>query len=86
MQSLSSRNRFPADPNRHGLADPDRRSGNAYQGTVSCRNLYMLRVPNPTTIYVELANIKNEADRKRILPATNRQALANWLYEGLVKK
>lgn len=61
------------------------RSGSAYQGTVSCRNLYELRVPNPTTIYVELANIKNEADRKRILPATNRQALANWLYEGLVK-
>ena len=61
------------------------RPGSAYQGTVSCRNLYEVRVPNPTTIYVELANIKNEADRKRILPATNRQALANWLYEGLIK-
>jgi len=61
------------------------RAGSAYQGTVSCRNLYEIRVPNPTTIYVELANIKNEADRKRILPATNRQALANWLYEGLIK-
>ena len=61
------------------------RPGNEYQGTVSTRNLYMLRVPYPTTLYVELANIKNEADRKRILPSTNRQALANWLYEGLVK-
>jgi N-acetylmuramoyl-L-alanine amidase len=61
------------------------RPGSAYQGTVSCRNLYEVRIPNPTTIYVELANIKNEADRKRILPATNRQALANWLYEGLIK-
>jgi N-acetylmuramoyl-L-alanine amidase len=58
------------------------RPGSDYQGTVSCRNLYELRVPHPTTLYVELANIKNEADRKRILPSTNRQALANWLYEG----
>ncbi|HEY3386901.1 MAG TPA: N-acetylmuramoyl-L-alanine amidase [Saprospiraceae bacterium] len=61
------------------------RAGNDYQGSVTTRNLYMLRVPYPTTLYVELANIKNEADRKRILPSTNRQALANWLYEGLVK-
>jgi N-acetylmuramoyl-L-alanine amidase len=61
------------------------RAGNEYQGSVSTRNLYMLRVPYPTTLYVELANIKNEADRKRILPSTNRQALANWLYEGLIK-
>ena len=61
------------------------RPGNDYQGSVSTRNLYMVRVPYPTTLYVELANIKNEADRKRILPSTNRQALANWLYEGLIK-
>lgn len=56
-----------------------------YHGTVSCRNLYMLRIPFPTTLYVELANIKNEYDRKRILPSTNRQALANWLCEGLCR-
>ncbi len=61
------------------------RAGGDYQGTVSCRNLYMLRVPFPTTLYVELANIKNEYDRKRILPSTNRQALANWLCEGLCR-
>jgi N-acetylmuramoyl-L-alanine amidase len=61
------------------------RPGNEYEGTVSCRNLYELRVPLPTTLYVELANIRNESDRKRILPSTNRQALANWLYEGMVR-
>lgn len=61
------------------------RADGAYHGTVSCRNLYMLRVPYPTTLYVELANIKNESDRKRIVPSTNRQALANWLCEGLSK-
>lgn len=61
------------------------RADGEYHGTVSCRNLYMLRVPFATTLYVELANIKNEHDRKRILPSTNRQALANWLCEGLTK-
>ena len=61
------------------------RPGSEYEGSVSTRNLYMLRVPYPTTLYVELANIKNDADRKRILPSSNRQALANWLYEGLIK-
>lgn len=61
------------------------RPGAKYGGSVSCRNLYMVRVPLPTTIYIELANIRNEFDRKRILPSTNRQALANWLYEGLSK-
>jgi N-acetylmuramoyl-L-alanine amidase len=61
------------------------RAGGEYEGTVSCRNLYMLRVPFPTTLYVELANIKNEHDRKRILPSTNRQALANWLCDGLMR-
>jgi N-acetylmuramoyl-L-alanine amidase len=59
------------------------RANGEYGGTVSTRNLYMLRMPHPTTLYVELANIKNPFDRKRILPASNRQALANWLYEGL---
>ena len=61
------------------------RPGADYEGTVSCRNLYELRVPLPTTLYIELANIRNEFDRKRILPSTNRQALANWLCEGLCR-
>ena len=61
------------------------RPGAHFEGTVSCRNLYELRIPQPTTLYIELANIRNEFDRKRILPSTNRQALANWLCEGLMK-
>lgn len=61
------------------------RPGAHFEGTVSYRNLYELRVPLPTTLYIELANIRNEFDRKRILPSTNRQALANWLCEGLMK-
>lgn len=61
------------------------RPGAHFEGTVSYRNLYELRIPQPTTLYIELANIRNEYDRKRILPSTNRQALANWLCEGLMK-
>ncbi len=61
------------------------RPGAVFEGTVSCRNLYEIRVPLPTTLYIELANIRNESDRKRIMPSTNRQALANWMCEGLSK-
>ncbi len=62
------------------------RPGAVFEGTVSCRNLYEIRVPLPTTLYIELANIRNESDRKRIMPSTNRQALANWMCEGLSKQ
>lgn len=61
-----------------------RANGN-YHGTVTARGLYMLRNTDPTAVYVELANIRNTEDRKRILPESNRQALANWLCEGLMK-
>lgn len=59
------------------------RPSRGYRGTVSSRNLYVLRNTDPAAVYVELANIKNIQDRKRILPKENRQALANWLFEGL---
>ena len=56
-----------------------------YRGTVIARNLYVLRNTDAPAVYVELANIKNALDRQRIMPHTNRQALANWLFEGLTK-
>ena len=59
--------------------------GRGYHGSVTARNLYVLRKTNPTAVYVELANIQNANNQKRILPHTNRQVLANWLYEGLIK-
>lgn len=62
------------------------RKGRGYSGTVSGRGLYVLRHTNPPAVYVELANIQNPSDQKRILPASNRQALANWLFEGLTGK
>lgn len=54
-----------------------------YKGFVTHRNLYMLANTLPTSLYVELANIRNSEDQKRILIPENRQALADWLSEGL---
>lgn len=56
-----------------------------YGGTVSSRPLFILRNSWPTAVFVELANIRNAQDRKRILEPSNRQHLAEWLYEGLIK-
>jgi len=56
-----------------------------YDGYYSHRGLYMLYNTLPTAVFVELANIKNKKDRTRILKKENRQVLADWLYDGLVK-
>ncbi len=57
--------------------------GRGYKGYVANRGLYMLRNVNPTAVYVELANIRNKSDHIRLMESANRQALANWLFEGL---
>ncbi len=57
-----------------------------YHGYVEGRSLYVLRNTTPPAVFVELANIKNKADHKRLLEPINRQALANWLFEGMIKK
>ena len=62
----------------------NRRDGN-YTGTISSRNLYVIKNTLPKAVFVELANIRNKHDQKRILYHENRQALADWLYLGLVK-
>jgi N-acetylmuramoyl-L-alanine amidase len=56
-----------------------------YNGVVEERNLYSLRNTLPLCIYIEVGNITNEFDQQRILIPNNRQALANWLAEGLMK-
>ncbi|MEM1220894.1 MAG: N-acetylmuramoyl-L-alanine amidase, partial [Bacteroidota bacterium] len=59
-----------------------RKSG-SYRGTVTPRDLHMLRETIPTSVYIELGNIRNSFDQLRIVPESNRQALANWLSEGI---
>lgn len=56
-----------------------------FSGTVSDRNLYMLRRTNPVAVFIELGNIRNFRDQQRFILESNRQALANWLAEGILK-
>ena len=60
--------------------------GRGYSGTVEDRDLFMLRETFPTAVYVELGNIKNRKDQDRFIIESNREALAKWLYEGLLKE
>ncbi len=58
--------------------------GRGYHGTVSARNLYVLKNTYPPGVYIELANMNHQRDIKRLIIADNRQAVANWLADGLV--
>jgi N-acetylmuramoyl-L-alanine amidase len=62
----------------------NRASGN-YHGTVTGRDLFMLRETELTSVYIELGNIRNSYDQQRIILEKNREALANWLLDGLSK-
>lgn len=59
--------------------------GRGYNGSVTTRNLYMLKYTWPVAVFMELGNINHEHDIKRFIVEDNRQALANWLLEGLEK-
>ncbi len=59
--------------------------GRGYQGTLGVRDLYVLSESKPTAVYIEVGNIKNEKDQDRLIIADNRQAVANWLCEGLLE-
>jgi N-acetylmuramoyl-L-alanine amidase len=59
--------------------------GRGYNGTVSDRNLYVVRNTRPVAVYIELGNINHHRDQQRFIISSNRQALANWLFEGLTE-
>ena len=56
-----------------------------YHGTVTGRDLHMLRETVPTSVYIELGNIRNTNDQQRLILAKNRQYVADWLFAGLLK-
>lgn len=60
--------------------------GRGYEGTLKSRDLHMLRETKPSGVYVELANITNPVDQLRIVSPRNRQLLAEWLTEGLMRR
>lgn len=56
-----------------------------YEGTFSDRTgLYLVRNTHPAMAYIEIGNIKNQKDQRRILEPDNRQALAKWISEGVI--
>ena len=58
--------------------------GRGFRGTVSERNLYVLRNTQAAGVYLELGNIRNPRDQQRLVLENNRQALAKWIAEGIV--
>ena len=58
--------------------------GRGFNGTVSERNLYVLRNTQPAGVYLELGNIRNARDQQRLVLENNRQALAKWITEAIV--
>lgn len=66
---------------KYGKHQPNR----GFSGTVSPRNLYVLANTTPSAVFVELGNIRNSFDQRRLVINSNRQALANWLMEGFIK-
>jgi len=56
-----------------------------YEGTFADRSgLYLVKNTLPAMAYIEIGNIKNKKDQKRILDPDNRQALAKWISEGVL--
>ncbi len=64
----------------------EHQKGRNYKGYINARNLHVLRVTQPKAVLIELANIKNQFDHKRILLPDNREALSKWIYEGISKR
>lgn len=56
-----------------------------FSGTISPRDLYVIKQTLPVAVFVELGNIQNSRDQQRFLLKDNRQALANWMCEGLIE-
>ena len=67
--------------NKYNRHQPDR----DYSGTVSHRSsLYVVKYSHPPTVFIELGNIRNDLDQRRFVIPNNRQALANWICDGII--
>ncbi len=56
-----------------------------YNGTFMERSsLYVVKNTLPAMAYIEIGNIRNKKDQRRILDPDNRQALAKWISEGIL--
>lgn len=56
-----------------------------YSGTFQDRtSLYLVKKTHPAMTFIEVGNIRNKKDQRRILVHQNRQALAKWIAEGIL--
>ncbi|HJD92704.1 MULTISPECIES: N-acetylmuramoyl-L-alanine amidase family protein [Bacteroides] len=65
---------------KYDIHQPNR----GFSGTVSTRNLYVLKNTSPIALFVELGNIQNSFDQQRFVVSSNRQALAKWMAHGFI--
>lgn len=56
-----------------------------YSGSVSERNLYVIKNSIVPSVFIELGNINHTRDQQRFIIPDNRQAVANWLRDGLIE-
>jgi N-acetylmuramoyl-L-alanine amidase len=66
---------------KYAVHQPNR----GYAGSVSERNLYVIKNSIVPSVFIELGNINHTRDQKRIIIPDNRQAVANWLRDGLIE-
>jgi len=66
---------------KYAMHQPSR----GYAGNVSERNLFVIKNSNPPSVFIELANINHFRDQQRIIIPDNRQAVSNWLRDGLIE-
>lgn len=66
---------------KYAMHQPNR----GYSGSVSDRNLYVIKNSVVPSVFIELGNINHTRDQKRIIIPDNRQAVANWLRDGLIE-
>jgi len=64
---------------KYAMHQPNR----GYSGSVSERNLYVIKNAFVPAVFIELGNINHTRDQQRIINPDNRQAVANWLCDGL---
>ena len=58
--------------------------GRGYRQRIERRNLYILQNTIPVAVLVELGNIRHQGDQIRLMKPGNRQALAEWLTDGIL--
>lgn len=67
---------------RYAVHQPNR----GYSGSVTERNLYVIKNSHPTSVFIELGNINHTRDQQRLIVSDNRQAISNWLRDGLIEE